>query len=150
VIVRYRYRVYPGPHQEMMLARTFGCARVVFNDALRVRDAAHAAGEKISDTEVPERHGRAVVKVGRWFPSSQICSACGIKDGPKPLGVRQWTCGGCGTAHDRDVNAARNTRLEGRKAAAGQADAQNACGGTVRPGLVPAGPGETGTRRSAA
>jgi putative transposase len=377
VIVRYRYRVYPGPHQEMMLARTFGCARVVFNDALRVRDAAHAAGEKVSDTEVQrrvitlakttpqrewlgevasvalvqacqdarrsyknwfdslsgkrkgrkvgrprfrsrkdrrqsirltrngfalrggrlyvakvddlkvkwscglpsvpssvtvireadgryyasfvvevaaaplppvtadigvdlglsvlaatsdgelianprhlrrrarklaraqrdlsrkqkgsrnrekarvrvavqhrktrearadhlhktalrlvrdnqavyvedlpvsglartrlaksvhdagwatlvrlleekaERHGRAVVKVSRWFPSSQICSACGVRDGPKPLGVRQWTCGGCGTAHDRDVNAARNIRLEGRK-------------------------GETGTHRSAA
>ena len=55
MIVRYRYRVYPGPHQEMMLARTFGCARVVFNDALRARDAAYAAGEKISDTEVQRR-----------------------------------------------------------------------------------------------
>jgi IS605 OrfB family transposase len=305
VLARYRYRVYPQPHQEMMLARTFGCARVVFNDALRVRDAAHAAGEKISDAEVqrrvitlakttPERewlgevasvalvqacrdarrayrnwfdsmsgkrkgrkvgrprfrsrkdrrqsvrltrngfafhgdrlyvakvgdlrvkwsstgrsarrgpttlhktalrlvrdnqavyvedlavsglartrlaksvhdagwatlvrlleekagrYGRQVVKVGRWFPSSQLCSACGVKDGPKPLAVREWTCAGCGTAHDRDVNAARNILLEGRKVAAGQADTRNACGGTVRPGFAPAGPGETGTRRSAA
>ncbi len=100
--------------------------------------------------EKAERHGRQVVKVGRWFPSSRICSACGVKDGAKPLSVREWTCGGCGTVHDQDVNAARNVLLEGRKVAAGQADTQNACGGTVRPGPAPAGPGETGTRRSAA
>jgi putative transposase len=100
--------------------------------------------------EKAERYGRAVVKVGRWFPSSQICSACGIKDGPKPLKIRVWACGNCGTLHDRDVNAARNILLEGRKVAAGQAETLNACGGTVRPGLAPAGPVETGTRRSAA
>jgi putative transposase len=100
--------------------------------------------------EKAQRYGRRVVKVGRWFPSSQICSACGVKDGPKPLGIREWVCGTCGTVHDRDVNAARNIRLEGRKVAAGQADTQNGCGGTVRPGLAPAGPSETATRRSAA
>ena len=38
-----------------MLARSFGCARVVFNDSLRVRGAARAAGEKISDAEVQRR-----------------------------------------------------------------------------------------------
>jgi len=38
-----------------VLARTFGCARVVFNDALRARDAAHQAGEKVSDAEVQRR-----------------------------------------------------------------------------------------------
>jgi len=38
-----------------MLARTFGCARVVFNDALRCRDEAYRAGEKISSTEVQRR-----------------------------------------------------------------------------------------------
>jgi putative transposase len=117
--------------------------------AKSVHDAGWATLIRLLE-EKAERHGRRVVKVSRWFPSSQLCSACGVKDGPKPLSVRQWTCGGCGTAHDRDVNAARNIRLEGRKVAAGQADTQNACGGTVRPGHAPAGPGETGTRRSAA
>ena len=75
--------------------------------------------------EKAERHGRTVVRVGRWFPSSQICSACGVKDGPKPLHVRAWTCAACGVRHDRDVNAARNIRLEGRKVAAGQAETLN-------------------------
>ena len=117
--------------------------------AKSVHDAGWAMLVRLLE-EKAERYGRAVFKVDRWFPSSQICSACGVKDGPKPLNVRQWTCGNCGSEHDRDVNAARNIRLEGRKVAAGQADTLNACGGTVRPGLAPAGPGETGTRRSAA
>ncbi|WP_132124315.1 RNA-guided endonuclease InsQ/TnpB family protein [Actinocrispum wychmicini] len=53
--VRYRYRVEPTEAQRVMLARTFGCARVVFNDALRCRTDAYHAGEKISPTEVQRR-----------------------------------------------------------------------------------------------
>ncbi len=53
--VRYRYRIYPSPGQQQALARVFGCARVVYNDCLRLRDEAYAAGEKISDTEVQRR-----------------------------------------------------------------------------------------------
>jgi len=90
------------------------------------------------------RHGRTFRRIGRFEPTSQVCSACGIKDGPKPLAVREWTCQACGTAHDRDVNAAQNILALGRR------ERLNACGGTVRPGLALAGPGETGTRRGAA
>jgi len=84
------------------------------------------------------RYGRTFARVDRWFPSSQLCSACGFKDGPKPLAVREWTCGNCDTVHDRDVNAARNIRTEGHKVAAGQAETQNARGAQVRPGAIPA------------
>lgn len=90
------------------------------------------------------RHGRTFVRIGRFEPTSQVCSACGVKDGPKPLSVREWTCGGCGAAHDRDVNAARNVLTAGR------AESLNACGGQVRPGAIPAPAGETGTLRGAA
>ncbi|MEO3767453.1 RNA-guided endonuclease TnpB family protein [Streptomyces sp. B5E4] len=69
------------------------------------------------------RYGRAFVRVGRWLPSSQTCSVCMAVDGPKPLSVRTWTCKGCQTTHDRDINAARIVL------AAGRADKQNACGG---------------------
>ena len=55
VQVRYRYRIYPAPGQQQALARAFGCARVVYNDCLRLREACHAAGVKISDTEVQRR-----------------------------------------------------------------------------------------------
>jgi putative transposase len=60
-------------------------------------------------------YGRDFRRVGRWEPTSQVCSACGVKDGPKPLSVRTWTCAACGTAHDRDVNAAKNIAALGRR-----------------------------------
>ena len=44
VQLRYNYRLYPGPGQRSALARAFGCARVVFNDGLAARQAAHEAG----------------------------------------------------------------------------------------------------------
>ena len=34
------------------------------------------------------RYGRVFGKIGRFEPTSQVCSACGVKDGPKPLHVR--------------------------------------------------------------
>ncbi|MGH3595783.1 MAG: RNA-guided endonuclease InsQ/TnpB family protein [Mycobacterium sp.] len=53
--MRYRYRIEPTPPQQKMLGRIFGCCRVVFNDALQVRNAAHRTGVKLSDTEVQRR-----------------------------------------------------------------------------------------------
>ncbi|MBP1919646.1 IS200/IS605 family element RNA-guided endonuclease TnpB [Youngiibacter multivorans] len=58
-------------------------------------------------------YGKEVIRISRWFPSSQICSECGHKDGKKPLHVREWTCPVCHAHHDRDVNAARNILAEG-------------------------------------
>lgn len=55
VQVRYRYRIEPDEVQRGMLSRTFGCARVVFNDALRAREEAYRAGVRLSDTEVQRR-----------------------------------------------------------------------------------------------
>lgn len=57
--------------------------------------------------------GRTLVKVDRFFPSSQICSACGHNDGKKALDIREWTCSNCGTNHDRDINASINIKTEG-------------------------------------
>lgn len=91
------------------------------------------------------RYGRTFAKVDRWAPTSQVCSACSVKDGKKPLNVRDWACGACGAHHDRDVNAARNILTLGKAVAAGRAETQNACGAQVRPGLVPAPRSEAGT-----
>ncbi|MFF9803480.1 RNA-guided endonuclease InsQ/TnpB family protein, partial [Streptomyces rochei] len=85
------------------------------------------------------RYGRTLVKIGRFTPTSQVCSKCGANDGPKPLHIRTWTCAACGAVHDRDHNAAINV-----KTAAGLA--VSACGAPVRPGLVPAQREETGSR----
>ncbi|HLU73987.1 MAG TPA: zinc ribbon domain-containing protein [Nonomuraea sp.] len=40
------------------------------------------------------------MKIGRFEPTSQVCSQCGVKDGPKPLSVREWTCPACGAVLD--------------------------------------------------
>ncbi|MEV6592221.1 RNA-guided endonuclease InsQ/TnpB family protein [Streptomyces acidicola] len=85
-----------------------------------------------------ERYGRTLVTIGRFEPTSQTCSTCGVKDGPKPLNVREWTCTACGTVHDRDTNAALNI-----KTAAGLA--VSACGAPVGPGAIPAQREETGS-----
>jgi len=45
---RYRYRLYPHPHQQLALTKAFGCARVVWNDALTNSRELYAAGEKSS------------------------------------------------------------------------------------------------------
>lgn len=58
-------------------------------------------------------YGREIIKVDKWFPSSQICSECGHKDGKKPLHIRDWTCPNCHTCHDRDINASKNILIEG-------------------------------------
>ncbi|MFJ2868840.1 RNA-guided endonuclease InsQ/TnpB family protein [Kitasatospora sp. NPDC087314] len=94
----------------------------------------HALARAISDASWTEMrsmleykaqwYGRDLVTVDRWFPSSKLCSACGVIAARMPLNVRAWECA-CGVRHDRDVNAARDIL------AAGLADA--ACGDGVRP-----------------
>ena len=58
-------------------------------------------------------YGRELIKVDQWFPSSQICSGCGHKDGKKSLDIREWTCPLCSAHHDRDINASLNILGEG-------------------------------------
>ncbi|MFD7642522.1 RNA-guided endonuclease InsQ/TnpB family protein [Kitasatospora sp. NPDC059795] len=97
--------------------------------AKSVHDAGWATFRRMIE-EKAARYGRTVGIVGRFEPTSQVCSACGAHDGPKPLAVREWTCVACGAVHDRDLNAARNIL------AAGRADRSNARGGPVRPGVA--------------
>ncbi|MFI8764865.1 RNA-guided endonuclease InsQ/TnpB family protein [Streptomyces sp. NPDC053792] len=70
-------------------------------------------------------YGREVIAVDRFFPSSKLCSHCGRLAERMPLNVRAWTCEGCGTTHDRDVNAAKNLKAAGL--------AVSVCGAGVRP-----------------
>jgi putative transposase len=60
-------------------------------------------------------NGKAVVEIGRFFPSSQLCSQCGYRYRNLRLSERQWHCPQCDSDLDRDVNAARNILREGER-----------------------------------
>lgn len=61
-----------------------------------------------------EWQGKTLVKIDKWYPSSQLCSECGYQNSEtKSLLVREWTCPKCGAHHDRDHNAAINIKNEG-------------------------------------
>ena len=84
-----------------------------------------------------DRNDTHVVVIGRFFPSSKTCGACGLVNADLTLADRVWTCP-CGVQHDRDLNAARNIDREGKRlfdllVAAGHAETQNACGDLVSP-----------------
>jgi putative transposase len=57
-----------------------------------------------------EEAGKHLNKIGRFFPSSKMCSVCGYKNDALTLKDREWICPDCGTSHDRDLNAAINIR----------------------------------------
>jgi hypothetical protein len=87
----------------------------------------------------------AIIGIGRWEPTSQTCSVCGIKNGRKALGIRVWECPECHTLLDRDYNAAVNIML-----AAGLAESLNDCGGNIRLRLAGAIPDEAVTTHTVA
>ncbi len=108
---------------------------IVIED-LSVRDLVsdHTLAKAISDAAWNEMriqleykcawHGRELIAVDRYYPSTRLCSVCGAVRRKLPLNVREWRCR-CGAVHDRDVNAARNILAAGLAA--------SACGAGVRP-----------------
>lgn len=125
------------------------CSKAIARTSLA--KSAHDAGwaQFVSMLEYKaSRHGRTFAKVARNFPSSQLCSNCGHRDGKKSLRIREWTCAECDSHHDRDHNAARNVLFEGRRiVAAGRAETQNASLSAGKTGPIPARRVEAGSHR---
>ena len=83
--------------------------------------------------------GGLVVVADRFYPSSKTCSACGHKLEVLPLSVREWTCPGCGSVHDRDANAAinlKNMAVSSTVSACGEAGSGRSRKTAVKPASV--------------
>lgn len=79
----------------------------------KVNDYGFAEFESILDYVAPQ-FGTRIVKVDKFYPSSQLCHDCGYKNkAVKDVRVYEWDCPQCGHHHDRDRNAARNILSEG-------------------------------------
>jgi putative transposase len=92
-----------------------------------VLDASWGHLNQLIEEKVAE-HGRTLIRVDRFAPTTQLCSICGAPNGRKPLNIRAWVCTGCQSHVDRDLNAAVNILL-----AAGLAESLNEhCGDNVR------------------
>ncbi|PZM50414.1 transposase, partial [Salmonella enterica subsp. enterica serovar Derby] len=68
----------------------------------RLAKSVHDAGWGMFLRQLSQK--TTVVPVDRWFPSTRLCSQCGVIGARKPLGVREGTCPDCGTHLDRDYN----------------------------------------------
>jgi putative transposase len=99
---------------------------IICIEDLNIKGMQKRWGKKISDLGFASfvnileyestKTGSTIVKVGRFYPSSQICHDCGYQNHEtKDLNVREWDCPHCGSHHDRDVNAAINIRNEGER-----------------------------------
>jgi putative transposase len=83
-----------------------------------------------------EWYGKNLIKIGRFEPSSKLCSVCGTINQELTLADREWACKNCGTKHDRDINAAKNIKniglkkipMERRKSTLGE----NRCSNAIR------------------
>ena len=58
-----------------------------------------------------KRYRTKLIFADQWYPSSKLCSSCGVKNNELTLSDRSWTCSSCGSEHDRDLNAALNLLL---------------------------------------
>jgi putative transposase len=116
-------------------------ARSGYYRAFRRRFGSAAPGELRRQIDYKAAwHGRKVIEVGRFYPSSKTCSACGHKLAALPLSVRRWTCPTCNAIHDRDHNAAQNIRAEGLRILASATPATGERPGSDARGVSNAGP----------
>lgn len=81
----------------------------------QVRETSYAKFLRILEFHL-RKEGKVLIKVDRFFPSSQRCHRCGYIDKRlKDPGIKQWQCPHCHATHHRDVNAAINIKMEGMR-----------------------------------
>ena len=111
---------------DIICLETLGVRGMMSNGRLAKALADVAWREFIRQLEYKAQwRGKTILKIDKWFPSSQICSYCGASTGKKPLNIRKFDCPHCGKKEiDRDINASINIKNYGL----GQVDNRNTVG----------------------
>lgn len=100
--------------QDLIVVESLRVANMVKNSRLSRAISDASMSEFISMLEYKSGwYGKMFIKIDAWFPSSKTCSTCGHKLDELDLSTRSWECPKCKTAHDRDLNAAKNILAEG-------------------------------------
>ena len=97
----------------------------IFIEDLNIKGMSKLYGKQVNDVAWSQlvlfmnyksiKEGKFVIKINRYFPSTQLCSSCGYQNKELTLEDREWTCPHCNAYHDRDVNAAINILVEGKR-----------------------------------
>ena len=94
--ISYMYRIYPNDKQKELIAKTFGCTRLVYNTILSLRIPLYNVCKMSWSTftkfieDKCKQTGRTFQKIGKFYPSSQICSCCGYQNkNIKSLSIRE-------------------------------------------------------------
>jgi transposase len=103
--------------------------------ARHVADASFGEFRRQAEYKAAWSGGRVIV-ADRWFASSKTCSGCGAVKAKLLLSERSYVCTSCGTALDRDVNAAINLAAYGRRELAGSGPDGNGRGADRKTGLA--------------
>lgn len=95
----------------------------LFFEDLDIKAMQAEYGRKVSDlgfsdyvriqNHMCDKYGSGIGFVGRYFPSSKLCSVCGHIHAELSIKDRVWVCPKCQTEHQRDENASYNIKTEG-------------------------------------
>ena len=123
----------------------------IFIEDLNIKGMGKLYGKQVNDVAWSQlvsfmnykaiKEGKFVIKIDRYFPSTQLCSSCGYQNKELTLDDRKWTCPHCNTYHDRDINAAINILNKGKETLFGEKPNYSTVGTT---GIHACGDGTSG------
>ena len=123
----------------------------IFIEDLNIRGMSKLYGKQVNDVAWSQlvsfmnykaiKEGKFIIKIDRFYPSTQLCSNCGYQNKELTLDDRKWTCPHCNTYHDRDINAAVNILVEGKRTLFGEKPNSSTVGTT---GIHACGDGTSG------